>query len=173
MHPFTPSLRWQLAIVLAALLAAGLPTPAAAAPPEIEEIDVSFVDPFFEEACGFPVEVRIQGTLIIHNGGEMIEGADYQITYTNLDSGRTVVLRLSGNQRSTVQEIEGLLVIDFSFSGGSRVIVPGTAVVIDVGRVVEHIVLDAETFELISLDVTDVGRSDEFTLELLCLLLSL
>ena len=137
----------------------------ALANPQFIPVDFSSVD---TSSCGFPVAVHLQGTLVAQSNGENTTGANYRTTFTNLDNGKTVVLRLSGLQVLTVEASADEVVLTFLFSGGSRLVVSGGGTAIDVGRVVETVVLDAATGEVISDTVTGVGRSDVITMDLIC-----
>ena len=137
--------------------------------PERFSVDFTSVE---TELCGFPVEVHLQGILVIRSGGEETTGANYRTTFTNLETGKSVVLRLSGLQTSTVEASGDLLVFTFSFSGGSRLVVPGGGTAIDVGRITETFVLNPDTGDIISDEITDVGRSDSILTDMICQVLS-
>ena len=160
------------ALLAACALAPALsPAPARAAAPIIQEFDSRFVDPFLSDFCGFPVEVHFHGKLLIQdvNGRQAVKGADYFTTYTNLDNGQTVTERLSGLQLNSAQTAGGVVTLNFSFSGGSKITSAGQQALVNVGRTTQTIVFDAATGEILSFDSGFVGRSsDPLTLELLC-----
>src|SRR5688572_6010110 len=83
-------------LLLAGLLGVGPVQSARADPPEFATSDDTFEDPFFSEVCGFPVEVHIQGTVAFRTTGT--GGSDFsqlRVTYTNLDTGRSVEAHFS------------------------------------------------------------------------------
>src|SRR5262245_17317725 len=96
-----------------------------ASPPERLVIDDTFIDPFFEEACGIQVEVHTEGTLTIRADGstEKTTGANYKTTFTNLETGKSVILRLSGLQTITTEVSDDLITIIFTFSGGNKLVI--------------------------------------------------
>jgi hypothetical protein len=140
--------------------------------PQRIPIDDTFIDPFLSGVCGFPVQVHIQGTLIVGTKGDLLttRGADYSVTFTNLDTGKSIVVRTSGLQLDELNLGEG--VFNFTFSGASRLVIPGTAVFIDAGRTEQTITFDPVTGEIISFSFTQHGRHDTLTFEMICMLLS-
>jgi hypothetical protein len=149
-------------------------TPSLADRPQIVEFDDTFLDPFASAACGFPVQVRVQGRLIMRDqgGSATISAAQYFNTFTNLETGRQVVLQFSGQQADLFDADDGRIVS--TSIGASRIVIPGMgAVSINAGQLGETIVFDPETFEIISYEITQKGRFDGPIDELLCMLLSM
>jgi hypothetical protein len=145
-------------------------TPAFAAPPLIIHVNDVFEDPFLSDQCGFPVEVSTTGQLIIRSRDSMEDttGANYKVTLTNLESGKSITIRTSGLQRISFTDTS----ITFSFSGGDKLVVPGQgAVFINVGRFVQTITFDPETGE-VTVDTVNVGHPDELSIEQICALLA-
>jgi hypothetical protein len=114
---------------------------ALAAKPETVTVptDFSFVD---DTSCGFPVETHITGFVRFivfrdENGNvtRQINSFHQQITYTNLDTGKSVTSPSVGPDILYFQE-DGSVTV-FVLGIVSRIIVPGQGVVnLSVGRVV-------------------------------------
>ncbi len=157
-------------LLVASLLTMLAVLPAGAARPTIIDVNGVFEDAFLTEACGFPVEVSTTGKLIIRSrdGREDTTGANFQVTFTNLESDKSVTIRTSGLQRISSTDTTST----FSFFGGDKLVVPGEgAVFINVGKFVETVTFDPETGEQISIETVRKGRVDEFSIERICTLL--
>ena len=157
-------------LLVASLLTMLAVLPAGAAPPTIIDVNNVFEDEFLTQACGFPVEVSVTGKLIIRSrdGRQDTTGANFQVTFTNLESGQSVTIRTSGLQRISSTDTT----FTFSFFGGDKLVVPGEgAVFINVGKFVETVTFDPETGELISIETVRRGRADELSPERICTLL--
>lgn len=172
-----PALGVAAVLALVTIMVATTATTAVAAPPVRQQIDQAWVDPDLSAYCGFPVGVRVQGPLIMHDGGNRIEGANYRVTYTNMNTGRQAGLRTSGHQVLLNQELNGnLLTYDLGFRGGSRLVVPGTVVNIDVGYTDWHYVFDVtdpNTWIVVEFSVVSHGKHTPLSAELLRSVLSL
>ncbi len=158
-------------LLVASLLTMLAVVPASAAPPMIIEVNDVFADEFLTDLCGFPVEGRTTGTLIVRSraGMEDTTGANFQVTLTNLESGTSITLRTSGLQRISSTDTS----FTFSFSGGSKLVVPGQgAVFIDVGRIVGTVTFDPDTGEVIDEEFVRKGRADAFSEAQICALLA-
>lgn len=151
----------RLGISTAVLLCAlGLTAAAGAARPEI--FRVSFDDPaieaeevaFVSELCGFPVEVDLEGKVVIHvfDGGRTIEVDNYNIRglYTNPANGETWRLVDAGPDRVYVRDGQIFIgITGRSFSGSG---------------VIGLVVIDMATGEVVFTAGNDVG----FYVETLC-----
>jgi len=158
-------------LLVASLLTMLAVVPARAAPPLIIEVNDVFADEFLTDLCGFPVEGRTTGTLIVRSraGTEDTTGANVQVRLTNRESGTSITVRISGLQRISSTDTS----FTFSFSGGSKLVVPGQgAVFIDVGRFVETVTFNAETGEVIAVETVRKGRADAVSDEQICTLLA-
>lgn len=163
-------LRQCARLLVASLLTMLAVVPARAAPPMIIEVNDVFADPFLTDVCGFPVEVSTTGTLIVRSRDGRMDttAANYQVTLTNLESGKAITVRTSGLQRISWTDTS----FTFSFSGGSKLVVPGQgAVFIDVGRFVETVIFNPETGEVIAVETVRKGRADALSIEQVCTLL--
>jgi hypothetical protein len=164
-------LRQCARLLVASLLTMLAVVPARAAPPMIIEVNDVFEDELLTDLCGFAVEGRTTGTLIIRSraGTEDTTAANLQIRLTNRESGTSITLRISGLQRISSTDTS----FTFSFSGGSKLVVPGQgAVFIDVGRFVETVTFNAETGEVIAVETVRKGRADAVSDEQICTLLA-
>jgi hypothetical protein len=144
--------------------------PAVAARPMIVDVNEVIVDEFLTEACGFPVEISTTGTLIVRSrdGTVATTGANFQRTFTNLESGTSFTLRASGLDQFSSTDTG----FTFSFSGGARIVIPGQgAVFIDAGRTVGAVTFDPDTGEVIDNEIVRRGRADNFSVEQICALL--
>lgn len=157
-------------LLVASLLTMLAVVPAVAAPPTIIEVNDVFEDEFLTQACGFPVEVSITEQLIIRSrdGTEDTTGANYKVTLTNVESGKSITFRTSGLQRISSSDTT----VTFSFFGGSKLVVLGEgAVFIDVGKFVETVTFNPETGEVIEVETVRKGHVDEISTEEICTLL--
>ena len=164
-------LRQPARLLVAGLLSILAVLPAVAAPPEIIDINDVFVDDFLSEACGFPVQVNVTGQLITRarDGTQDTTAANYQTTFTNLESGMSFTARTSGLERISSTDTT----VTYSFSGGSKAVIPGRgAVYINVGRFVETVTFDPKTGDVIDVDTVREGRADENGIEIGCALLA-
>jgi len=154
-------------LLLVGLLAVVLVRPVAADPPEHIDVDETFLDESLTAFCGFPVEQHVQGQLGIQQRGDTVAttGANFRRTFTNLDTGQSVELYISGLQEETFDPVKGLFRL--SFSGRmAQIVVPGEgAVFVDAGRFVQTVLFDPETGEVISVEIIDRGRNEDVPLE--------
>lgn len=163
-------LRQFARLLMVSLLTMLAVLPAGAAPPMIIDINDVFQDEVLTQACGFPVEISTTGQLIIRSrdGREDTTGANYQVTYTNVQSGTSFTIRTSGLQRFSSTDTT----FSLAFFGGSRLVVPGEgAVFIDAGKLVQTGTLNPETGEVIVVETVRTGRADELSIERICTLL--
>jgi hypothetical protein len=150
--------------VLCVAVLAGAVTFARADRPEFFDVDDTFEEPFISELCGFPVELNVRGTLAAHGNAENMR---FTLTYTNLETGRSVEVRRVG--RTHQEEDAETGTIRFTLTGARRLVIPGGGTLISAGRYEETISFDPEEGEVV--DVEFHGRDDSFD-ELLCELLS-
>jgi hypothetical protein len=114
----------HLSVVLLVTLAVVLAGPSAqAAPPTIERFPVedTFVD---EESCDFPVDVHVTGFLVhiewVDQDGNVrfIEAApQLKLTLTNLDSGETITINVSGPLQVTQNADGGFTAVETGLWG--------------------------------------------------------
>jgi hypothetical protein len=169
-------LRRTFAELLLALCIASPLSFAHAAQPDITPIDETGIDEFASEHCGFPVQFHLEATLIVNESGNSISvGGPWRLTWTNLQTGQTA----TGNNSIRIHQIEtvddGEIILDVVASGPSQLKASNGGVTwIEAGRFAFHIVIDAETFELISAEmVFEAGRTEDSELiDALCALLS-
>ena len=166
----TPLARRPFFAALVALAAALPATSTRAAGPEFIEIDDRYVDPFLSEFCGFPVEIHLQGKLIIKPVGAAVttRGSGYRATYTNLDTGATVTQHVSGVVFESDVFEGNLYTYEFSFSGGTKFVSARNGAVVSAGHQTFRVVVDLERFQLILVESRASGHFDSFTAELLC-----
>lgn len=123
----------RLALFIAAFLCVlGLTATASAARPEVFKFSFDNPDIEADEAafvsgiCGFPVEVDMEGKVVIHlfDGGRMVEIDNYSVRglYTNPANGKTWKLVDSGPDRVYVRNGELFLGITGRSITGSGVI---------------------------------------------------
>lgn len=164
-------LRHFAGLLVASLLTILAVQPAFAAPPTIIDVKEKFEDVGLTQACGFPVEVSVTGQLIVRSrdGTEDTTGANYQVTFTNVESGKSFTLRTSGLQRISSTDTSST----FSFFGGDKIVVPGMgAVFINVGKFVQTVTFDPQTGEVIDVEIVREGRDAELSAQLICSLLA-
>jgi hypothetical protein len=166
-------------LLLAGLLAAVPAVPAVADRPItiIQEADDTFIDPFFTDYCGAPVEVHLEAKWIFSFSGNTmtVRLADVVQTYTNLDTGASIVFKSSGvqTQESILDADAGLVYVSFRGAVGTRIVVPRQgAVFIDAGLLEQSIIFAYPSFEIISFESTPRGRHDALTPEMICMLLA-
>lgn len=132
----------SLVVALTLVGVGGLPTSspsawvtAAKATPSFDEFDETFIDPYLTEICGFPVEVRFQSRLITQvQETTATTVQSIVLTYTNLENGRSVDVRTSGQERLYLDPESGESAYYFNGSNG-RLIIPGQgAVAFQAGR---------------------------------------
>jgi hypothetical protein len=135
-----------LVLTLAALLL-GLPysTAAAAGRVTVEkvEVDDTFVPPIFEQACGFPVEIHVEGELRIITrtdaAGNVVSVIttypQFKITHTNVETGEAIITPSPAMDKTTYNADGSFTVAINGLLG--HLVVPGEGqTAADVGRIV-------------------------------------
>jgi len=146
---------------------------AQAGQPDHLKFDVTYTDEFFSEHCGFPVEAHVE--IVLTSGernGKFFETGTVNTTFTNEDTGRTVLFRQPYLSVSENLETGELVVTQ---SGAILITAPGVGTVhVDAGRTIFKTVFDPETGEAISAELLfQSGRHDGGdTVEIICDLLS-
>lgn len=154
----------MLVSVLATFVVAA---PASAAKPESTERFVEPIsgdDPFLAAVCGVD-NIVLDGSVRVHlrfyEDGLVRAKENLNVTITNPDTGDQVVVTQARTVRDRFEVIEGDGVIvergELSFTGSAekwRAVGGGGVIIADAGRLVLsfEVVLDAETFELISIN---------------------
>lgn len=134
----------------------------------IVPIDDRFSSPLFSGMCGLPVEIHIEGQLIVAPGKAFAAEANYTATYTNLQSGRSVLLqRTSGRRIVEFDAQTGLLRL--TNQGATRLVVPGQGA-IEVAAA-DTLLLDPLTGDGVSHEVHGRDTSVD-VVALICALLS-
>jgi hypothetical protein len=137
----------RLALFAVALTAVALPSGALADPPVEEQFPN---EPFTigESSCGFPVLVEPSGGQVriftFSNGDQIIAGS-FVATATNLDSGKSTHINLSGQGRFDASTDT------FVSTGGTILIDPGSLLYVH-----GPIVFDASGRTIVSSSVTDM-----------------
>jgi hypothetical protein len=171
--------RCFLLLALAPVLAILSATPALASRPIMIPVDLAYVHDLTSSRCGFPVLLQITGTLIIRQPAqgplEVILGANFQSTWTNLETGHSVQSRQSGPEKLWDLEFDwetGILTLYYSMLGAERIVIPGGTAIVRSGKRFSRLVIDLNIGQAVEWDFVSVaGRGDDFE-ALLCSLLS-
>ena len=171
MNNWITAIARELAIMLLALAAIGS---AQAGQPDHSKFELTYTDELFSDHCGFPVEAHVEIVLISgERNGKLYETGTVNTTFTNEDTGRTVLFRQPYLSASTENLETGELVV--TQSGAILITAPGVGTVhVDAGRTIFSTVFDPETGEAISAELLfQSGRHDEGdTVAIICDLLS-
>src|SRR4051794_31120171 len=104
-------------MALAILLLTLSSSQARAQQPTINDLDITFIDPFLSEHCGFPVQVHIDGKIIEFAGGEKVIPVRNLATFTNLSTGKSFFVRVTGPVQFTQTTEGNIRTTVFSFQG--------------------------------------------------------
>jgi hypothetical protein len=140
----------SLFLMVALLLAAGLPVSAAAPATEVEQIEASFVLPAISSTCGFTVTMTVEGQVIhrswVAESGDVVREIDsINLSRTVSANGNALSFKDAGADKLTVNP-DGSTTIE-SVGNIGLVTVPGSGPVLGgAGRTVVLLtpVLDAQ-----------------------------
>jgi hypothetical protein len=153
--------------------------PSTAGKPHIVTFDMANFDPFLSEVCGVPVEQRNVGRAIVFFDpenpdpftGSRITIVHATTTFTNLDTGESVVIRTALREVNRFGSDGETITIHFERTGLlDQVVIPGQGVVfLNTGIERADVILDADTGELIDFTFVRHGHEAEGDfVELLC-----